>query len=459
MKELDPKYATILDNIKGSIQNSDLLKAYLDDEEDEQYNALKDSFEPEIHTLYDKVARENPLQVEAFENYLLNEQFEGLYLPKVLGYSVLRAKVDENVKFVKIQNHFKKVLNYIVNSSNFEQIKNRVGQSIQIGFALSSDIWISNFFEGISNKKVQTYLNSQKIDKYRNVLDRRTALVKYRKQFESLVFSSADFPKTVAELRMNASTIKSFLRYRVKHDFDNSTLEDEIRSLINNKDLRAEPAYAELLTVCAMHYGQGKEQDIKSAFDSLREDEEFEDWYFENLLEVQSDKKGVTDQEYKNLSIVISKEKSDKVSAFFGVMDTVLSKGFVHEDSVETIRNYYNSNEGKSNQNAAVRGAILSSFEKVMSNLPEESYADYFEINKTFGQYMDIFSNQKFNQDVKALSLKYVKRLLKQYIDKRGKDYQDIKKFVRASFLDFNFMTDKQLVELFKTKRKKKPTA
>jgi len=446
MKELDPKYTTVLDNI-------------IDEEEDEQYNALKDAFEPEIHTLYDKVARENPLQVEAFENYLLNDQFEGLYLPKVLGYSVLRAKVNENVKYVKPQDHFKKVLNYIVSSSNFEQIKNRVGQSIQIGFALSSDIWISNFFEGITNKKVLNYLNSQKIDKYRNVLDRRTALVKYRKQFESLVFSSADFPKSVSDLRLNASTIKSFLRYRVKHDFDNSSLESEIKSLINNKDLEGEAAYAELLTVCAMHYSDGKQDDIKSAYDRLRANEEFEDWYFENLLEVQSDKKGITDQEYKNLSAVISKEKGDKVSSFFNVMDVVLSKGFVHEDSVETVRTYYNMNEGQSNENSAVRGAILSAFKKVMDNLPEESYADYFEINKTFGQYMDIFSNQKFNQDVKSLSLAYVKRLLKKYIDKRGKDYQDIKKFVRATFLDFDFMTDKQLVELFKTKRKKKPVA
>jgi len=459
MKALDPKYTTILDNIMGSIQNSDLLKAYLDEEEDEQYNALKDAFEPEIHTLYDKVARENPLQLEAFENYLLNDQFEGLYLPKVLGYSVLRSKVNENVKYVKPQDHFKKVLNYIVNSSNFEQIKNRVGQSIQIGFALSSDIWISNFFENISNKKVLSYLNSQKIDRYRNVLDRRTALVKYRKQFESLVFSSADFPKTAAELRLNASTIKSFLRYRVKHDFDNSSLEAEIVNLINNKDLQGEPAYAELLTVCAMNYGVGKQDDIKAAFDTLRESEGFEDWFFENLLEVQSDKKGVSDQEYKSLSRVISKAKVDKVSKFFNVMDVILSKGFVHEDSVETVRNYYSLNEGQSSENSCIRGAILSSFAKVMDNLPTEAYADYFEINKTFGQYMDIFSNQKFNQDVKKLSLNYVKKLLKKFIDKRGKDYQDIKKFVKATFLDFNFMTEKQLVELFKTKRKKKPVA
>ena len=69
---------------------------------------------------------------------------------------------------------------------------------------------------------------------------------------------------------------------------------------------------------------------------------------------------------------------------------------------------------------------------------------------------MSIFSNQRFNQDVKEASLKYIKRLLKKYTDKRGRDYQDIKKFVKTTFLDLGFMTDKQIVEFFKTKRKKK---
>ena len=84
---------------------------------------------------------------------MLDEQFEGLYLPKVLGYSVLRGRVNEKVKYFRPQNHFKNVLEAIINSSNFEVIKQRVGQSIQIGFAFSSDIWITNIIEKVNNKK------------------------------------------------------------------------------------------------------------------------------------------------------------------------------------------------------------------------------------------------------------------------------------------------------------------
>ena len=54
------------------------------------------------------------------------------------------------------------------------------------------------------------------------------------------------------------------------------------------------------------------------------------------------------------------------------------------------------------------------------------------------------------------LSLTYIKKLLKFFTDKRGRDYQDIKKFVTATFTDLGFMNVKDLKELFKTKRKKK---
>ena len=75
---------------------------------------------------------------------------------------------------------------------------------------------------------------------------------------------------------------------------------------------------------------------------------------------------------------------------------------------------------------------------------------------KTFSIYMDIFSNEKFNQSIKNTSMVFVNRLMKYYSDKRGRDYQDIKKFVVSSFVDLKFYKEKELVEIFKSKRKKK---
>jgi len=69
---------------------------------------------------------------------------------------------------------------------------------------------------------------------------------------------------------------------------------------------------------------------------------------------------------------------------------------------------------------------------------------------------MKIFGNQQFNQDIEKLSLTYIGKLLNVFTDKRAKDYQDVKRFVSTQFVDFNFLTDKEVVELFKTRRKRR---
>ncbi len=50
----------------------------------------------------------------------------------------------------------------------------------------------------------------------------------------------------------------------------------------------------------------------------------------------------------------------------------------------------------------------------------------------------------------------FVDKLLKKFIDKRAKDYQDVKRFVSTQFVDMGFMKDKEVVELFKTRRKRR---
>ena len=211
-----------------------MLTAYLEEEEDDDYKALADFFEPQIQELYLKVADHHPLQLVALENELLDPAFEGLYIPKILGYSVLRGYVNESYKYYRPQDHFSGVLEAIINSSNFEMISKRIGQSVQIGFALSSDIWITNIINNISNKKVKYFLQSQKLEKYRNPDIRRIGLIKYRRQFQSLNYQSTEFPDSIADLQAFAPSIKEFLLYRSDKNYDNSSLHKHLNDFINN---------------------------------------------------------------------------------------------------------------------------------------------------------------------------------------------------------------------------------
>jgi len=93
MKALAQAYIDKLDQIKKDIQDSDLLAKYLEEEEEELFKEFQLKFEPIIDDLHKEVAQNHPLQLHTFEEALLDEQFEGLFLPRILGYAVMRGQV------------------------------------------------------------------------------------------------------------------------------------------------------------------------------------------------------------------------------------------------------------------------------------------------------------------------------------------------------------------------------
>lgn len=461
METLDKKYLSRLEELKNSIQNSELLATYLDEEEEEQFKELAKEFEPQIEAIHIDVAENDPLQIVNFEKELLATEFEGLFLPRVLGYSVMRNDVNAFFKYALPQDHFKDVLHAICNCLNFEALKSRIGQSIQVGFALSSDIWITNFMNTIANPKVAAFLESFRLAKFRDIRDRHTAFVRFGKQFTSFNYQSASFPENLSELKVMANALKTFLIYRAQSGLNNDNLEPQVSAFLRKEEFVGENEFTELLIVVAMSFDLN-DKDIKHVsglFDKLRaEDDRFQEKFFEIILKYLTDPKIVmgTDQDTR-LSKVLNLSIDDDISAYYKLMKVVHGLGYIHEDSLEAVRAYYDNYKGLSIQNECVRQVIRTYFAKVMHNIEPVAYADYFELNKTFIQYINIFSNEKFNQEVKGLSLSYVKKLIKHFTDKRGRDYQDIKKFVNATFTDLGFMKKKDLVELFKTKRKPTP--
>jgi len=459
MEALDKKYQAVVDQVKKQIQESEQLTAYLDTEEFDEYKALIDAFEPQLQALYDEVAAAHPLQLEALELAMLDDELEGLYMSKIVGYAVLRGEVNANVKYRFPQDHFRKILEVMANSNNFDMIKQRVGLSLQIGFALSSDIWITNLVESLSNKTVKYFFESQKLHKYRDIANRKVALQKYRKQFQSLNFETADFPQTYSELKIKFHRLRTFLKHRIAGGYDNSSLKDHISAFIGNTELVGHDEYVRILTLLGMYFDLSADaaKQFSKSFEAMaKSDTGFTEEYMELLDELHTSDTGVTAEADKNMSKLIKNNSTDGIKSYYELTDIIHGKGFVHEDTIEAVRAYYERHEGLSTENECLRYTVLNYFLNVLNNLSPEDYHEYFEINKTFVLYISIFGNQKFNQSVKEGSLAYVKKLLKHYTDKRGRDYQDIKKFVKSTFLDLGFMKEKELVELFKTKRKKK---
>lgn len=460
MQPLDPKYKEELEELAVAIQESDELATYLEEEEEEDYQRLKELFEPKIGLLYERVAREFPLQLIDFEVLLLDIRYEGLFLPKVLGYSILRGEIDDNYKFVRPQQHFKNVLLAICESANFDILKKRIGQSIQIGFALSSDIWITNLINTLSNKRIRYFLQSQKLDKYRIWKERKVGYRRYIRQFANDHYQTAEFPATLGELKVLSQPLNNFLLFRLTLDeTDNSSILPSLRSFIQNEELQGTEEYLKVLMLY-LGFFENEERELQRAanyMNALRSSmPDFQQNWLEFQLEVHQSEVELTPNADLRIAGLIEKNENDHLYPYYQLVQKIHQEGYMNEKTQEAIKVFYDQHEGLSLINECVRRVVYRYFRQLVSNLEPTDYPAYFEITKTMALYIGIFRNQQFNQDLKELSMAFIKKCLKIYTDKRGKDYQDIKKFVSTTFQDLGFLKEKEIVELFKTRRKKK---
>ncbi len=464
MQALDPTYLERAKEIAKAIQESDILAQYLEEEEEEQYQALRDAFEPLIADLHAEVANRHPLQLIALEKELLDEAYEGVFLPRLLGYAVLRGEVDpETVTYTRPQEHLKAILEAIVNSPNFDILKKRIGQSIQIGFALSSFIWVTNLINSFQNPKVRKYLESQKLDRYRDVRSRRLGLYRYKKQFASANFLTASFPETPNELKVLASSLKDFLRYRVSLEgADNSSLIEPLTDFAERQELQGLPEHLQIfmLFLFFFEYDEKTAKRIQKVLNTLRREmPDFQEKWFAYLKELYEEGPVPGAEEDRRVADMLDSEVDDELPSFYTLMLTLHEKGYADEGFQKDLQAFYDQHEGLSLISECLRRAVLARFEEVIKPLVPEEYPVFFEVSKQFTPYMEIFSNQRFNQKLAELSMAFVRKCLKTFTDKRGKDYQDIKKFVQAQFEEWGFLNKKQIVELFKTPRKRKKAA
>ena len=461
MQPLDEKYYDRLNEIAVSIQDSPNLALYLEEEEDEHYNALRQEFEGLLSDLHHQVAADAPLQLVTFEKYLLEPPFEGLYLPRILGYAVLRGEINDQYKYVRPNDHFKDILLAICHSVHFEQLKKRIGQSITVGFALSSDIWITNLMTLVENKRIRYFLQQMKTDRYRDIKERADLYRRYSNQFRNELYYSADFPNTLGEMKANFSALRQFLLKRFEVGGVNDSLKDQMKGFLDNKSFQSTEEYLEMLSMYGNFTDLDPAERLAFATHFERERRSFAEFDVRYLRFVAGlyQSPGLSSVNDERMSAAVDKNWKDKISDYYRIADKIHSLGYVHPDAIEAVQDFYNTHEGLSVESECLRHLVLTYFARLINGLTEREYTDYFELNKIFAVYMKIFGNQQFNQSVEKVSLVYIGKLLHRFTDKRARDYQDVKRFVSTQFVDFGFLTDKEVVEMFKTRRKRKKGA
>ncbi|WP_236978327.1 hypothetical protein [Membranihabitans maritimus] len=459
MKPLESSYVEHLKELKSKIQESNLLENYLESEEESDYKEMSDLFEPRIQELYDEVAKNHPLELITLEEELMDEAFEGLFLPRILGYSVLRGAINDDYKYIRPQEQFQKILSTICDSVHFDFIKNRIGQTVQMGFALNSDIWTTSFINNMPNKRVVNYLKSLKSQKLWLLHDRKLAYNKYQRQFGDHNFYTIDFPEDRIELIASYGQFVNFLKYRITNDLDNSSFIEDLVVFLEDLNVYGNQEFVDILGLC-IHYirFEGEEEKrVAKVLNGLRkENNNFEEMHFHFIERLLSSEMQVQSDSYAKVYNILSDNPSDDLFSFYYVQNIIHENGLASETSIEEVKSVYNAHEGLSEFNEALRLAIFNYFQSEMETMQPKDYPDYFELNKLLLTYTNLFDNQQFNQQVKESCIKFVKSCIKVFTDKRGKNYQEVKKFVLGQFQNLFSMKEKEILEIFKTRKKKK---
>ena len=462
MYELNAEYLTKLEELAVGIQDSPALASYLNSEEEDDYNELKNTFEPSIAEIYQEVATNSPLQLIALEQVLMDPVFEGLFLPKLLGYVVLRGNVNNDFKYIRPQEHFKDLIIAISTSPNFELLRKRIGMSVQVGFALCSDIWITNVLESIDNKRVKQFFQNQKNEKFVHLAERKLAYSRFLKQFQNDTFLSAEFPSNTGELVVFFPQLKRFLLSRVNKSLPNESLIKPLSEFVINEEFWGTMEHQEIMLIFGLFF-ETPEIDRINLHKTLnkirtKESELFSQRTFTTLLHLHQDGTGIlTPDADLRLSSIIDKTLKDDLASYYLLIDKVHKAGYTNESVQEEIRQFHAKFDGLSDINECLRLTISQYFLKLIKNLEEQDYMEFFGIfTQLFPTYQQIFNNQHFNMRIREAALAFVDRLQDTFLDKRGRDYQEVKKFVGRTFVEIEFVTEKEFVERFKTVRKAK---
>jgi len=464
MYELNEAYSQHLEAIAVAIQASPNLASYLEEEEESFYEALKQEFEPQIEAAYQQMIDFSPLEIESFERKLLDERFEGLFLPRIIGYAVLRGEVTEHYYYARQNNHFGEILKSIAGNSNFDQLRNRIGQSVQCGFALSSDIFVTSLINGVASKRVRQFLQAQRSNDARTMEGRRRIERRYRRQFKGRNYHYAPFPLNEGELSTLSNALVDFLLFRVSGSLNNDALLPTLHEMVTRPEFAGRPEILKPLAIYGAYFTPTEETkpEVVAALNRERkaDPEGTADAMLAFILSLKQDRSiPFGPEQEQQLGAIVDRKIEDDLAAYFNLTDKIHADGFASPDVQEAISEEQPKHSGLSNFNENVRQSIFGYFEKLTSGLgtSEADYLEWFDMSgKLIPAYIKVFGNESFNQQVRGLARKYTKDLLKVYTNKRGKDYRDIKKTTVTTWLDYGFMTEKQLKELFKTPRKKK---
>ena len=450
---LDEQLVTSLDEIKDAIQNSEQLQNYLESEEQDDFDILRAAVEPAIHELYVQVSTELPTQLIAFEKYLLDEGFEGIYVGKILNYAVLRASLNDDYKFNVFQDHIQEIILTIANSVNFEVLKKYTKQGLQASFAFGTDVWVTNLLSEVTGKKVSEYLLSLKPQKKDYFAQRKSLSVSMKRQFNELSVYSFGAPKDLPTFVQYSKDITFNLKTKLEKGENADIFAPIVTEILANPAFELDNAYVSLLTIAALsiQFEDDQVELIQKLSTKVLAKPSAVDLFYHSLVTVLENKKLLNPTAVANLNQVFSGD-TNEYAAIINTIHKIFEQGFEDEEILTVTVDHLKSFGDLDIQGEIIRDAVRYDFNNKVKALPSTKYVAFFDLFKIIEKYIVAFDNQKFTNDVKNITLYQVSEYIRLLTNRRSQEYQEVKNFLSSTLVNLGFLAEKEVKEMLKKK-------
>lgn len=453
-------YSKRLDAVKKFLSDSAEYQAYLESEEREEYKAVADKVEPYLQSLYNEIAEKNPMEIIEFEEILTDEALEGIFVDKLMYFTILRASVDENYRFERSQERLEELILFAAQSSSFEAMQRSLLLPVRLAFSLSSGIWGNKVIGKIKNKSAREFFQRQFGEATRDDHARAVQYRSLKKRFKEIKYQSASVPTDNINWKTEFADFRNFLVDRIGAGHDNTTVKASLYEFLENDAFKGTDEQIELLCIF-IHFIELDDEDfdkVETVLNELRKGEGFDESYFGILLKVMKMDMPIDLDRIGIINDLLDTDHKDSLLGFYELLTNFSVKDFMDEEIVESVEIFSGRHRELSPIMTCFKHLLIRIIDAEVVKHLNDDYTQLFQSMHIYDGLAEAFLEKSYRQDIKEILVEYMKSLMF-YFEKGSTEYKAIKAMVMDAPVKNNFVTTKEVRALYRAQLKAEKAA
>ncbi len=452
--KLDSEFITKFEAIKSFMMGHETYQNYIDQIDQESFDAMKATLDPYLMALFNDVAGKAPLQLIALEDLIMDEELEGLFLPEILTFNVLRASVNDKSKFTRTPDRLERIIRFICISPGFDFIKNTIRLPLRLSLVMSSSIWGHKLAESIQARRSREYILQQLQEARRDEHASALQYKRLRDTYRHIAYQSAPVPVPGSTWKIQYIDFRKFIIDRINHSQDNAALKPSIYEMLNEEYFSGSEEIIELLILLA-HFFELEDDDfeaVEELFARFRANHSsFNEVYFDILrsLLLKDELTFSTSNAAIISDLLESTKGGDDLTEFYHLMTACDESELLTEDFVAKVELFSSQHRELVPVTSCLKIILLQIIDHEISEILGSDYTTLPDRIYLYDRIAEAFLEASYRESVAEVIVGHLKVLMF-YYDKSEPEFKEIKKMVGGTPVDYGFITMKEIRSLYR---------